>query len=204
MKKAILLLCSFFLFTSITHAEDKKGKKEDKNSSEVSPDDRDELNYGYAIMYQHINDISGSKFLMKIKKNSEELDKLVDNMTSTLERNKKTLDELKKQYPAIDYEARGQPEVTERVVKGIKWHKATAYLPLVGMSGPEFERDFVIDTKYGIDQIYRISKVLSDREKNEGLKKAMKEISEDNKKVLEQIEYLLNEKYYKDNYNKKK
>jgi hypothetical protein len=208
-----LLLCSFLVISNTGHADDKKSKdkketnnnKEEKeNHDNVSPDDRDELNYGYAIMYQHINDISGAKILMALKKNSEALGKLTNKISETLEQNKKTLDALKKDFPAIDFEARGQPEVFEKVTKAIKWHKAFAYMPLVGMSGQEFERDFVIDTKYGIDQIARISGILSDREKNEGLKKPLKEISDQNKQLLKDIEHLLNEKYYKVNMNKKK
>jgi|JI10StandDraft_1071094.scaffolds.fasta_scaffold563446_2 hypothetical protein len=206
----LLLLCSFFAGTIPANADNKKeGKKSDqkkdqKNQDEVSSDDREELNYGYAIMYQHINDISGVKFLMAVKKNSEGLGNLTDKISKTLEQNKKTLDELKKTYPAIDFENRGQPDVYEKVVKAIKWHKTKAYLPVVGMSGQEFERDFVIDTKYGIDQITRISGELSEREKNEGLKKALHEISEQNKQLIKDMNYLLNQKYYKVNLNKKK
>lgn len=214
MKKIITLsfatlLLGVFAITAPTHAGN-KNKKDDKkkevlkNDDEISPEEREELNYGYAIMYQHIDDISGSKFLMAVKKNSKELGELTDKMTKTLEQNKKTLNELKKQFPAIDYETRGQPEVYEKVVKSIKWTKAMDYLPIVGMSGQEFERDFVIDTKYGVDQIARISGQLSEREKNEGLKKPLKEISEQNKELIKDMNYLLNEKYYKVNLNKKK
>ncbi len=207
---AFLLTFSFLVFSNLGYSENKSHKKDPKkkevlkNDDEISPEEREELNYGYAIMYQHINDISGVKFLMAVKKNSEQLGDLAKKISNTLEENKKTLDELKKQFPAIDYETRGQPEVFEKVTKAIKWHKTKAYLPVVGMSGQEFERDFTIDTKYGIDQIARISGILSEREKNEGLKKPLKEISEQSKKLLEDIEYLLNEKYYKVNLNKKK
>ena len=207
---AFLLTFSFLVFSNLGYSENKSHKKDPKkkevlkNDDEISPEEREELNNGYAIMNQHINDISGVKFLMAVKKNSEQLGDLAKKISNTLEENKKTLDELKKQFPAIDYETRGQPEVFEKVTKAFKWHKTKAYLPVVGMSGQEFERDFTIDTKYGIDQIARISGILSEREKNEGLKKPLKEISEQSKKLLEDIEYLLNEKYYKVNLNKKK
>lgn len=194
----LLFLCVSLAAKDYGYAKDKK------YDDEISRDEREELNYGYAIMYQHIDDISGSKFLMAVKKNSEELSKLTDKMVKTLEANKKTLDELKKQFPAIDYENRGQPDVYEKVVKAIKWHKAMQYLPVAGLSGQEFERDFIIDTKYGIDQIARIAGVLSDREKNEGLKKPLHEIAEQNTQLIKDTDYLLNEKYYKVNMNKKK
>ena len=136
----------------------------------MSPEDRDELNYGYAIMYEHIEDIGGSKTLLAVKKNSEQLSKLVDEIVNTLDKNKKVLDELKKQYPAIDFKNRGQPDLIEQVNNAIKWHKAFAFMPVVGKTGQDFERDFVIDTKYGIDQITRIAGLLSEREKIPDLK----------------------------------
>lgn len=193
------VLLAWAFFSIPLHAKEKA-----KEKSDATVEDREELNYGYAILYKNISDTKGAETLMLVKKNSEQVSSIAKEMSETLKEAKSTLEELQKKFPALDFGTRGQPEVIEQKNKMLKKEKTFEFFPFLGKTGTDFERTFLISSKFTLDQISKISRILSEKEKNPGIKQPLAEISDRTLKIQDKIEYLLNEQYYKENLNKKK
>lgn len=188
----------FAIFASNSHAKEKSKEKSE------STENREELNYGYSILYKNIKDTKGAETLMALKENSEDTSKIAKEMSDTLNEAKNTLDDLQKKYPAIDFGNRGQPDVVEEKNAALKKEKIFEFFPFIGKTGVDFERTFLISSKFTLDQVTKLAHILSEKEKSPGIKGPLQKISDRTQKIQDDIEYLLNEKYYKVNLNKKK
>jgi hypothetical protein len=193
MKKITLLLLALFFVSSLSHAADsKKSKKEEV-------EDQRQRNYGYAIIYNAFDQLQWTDTIVGLKVDAQQVTDIVKDLEGTSKNFQKRFDELKKDYPALKYDDTGRPKILEMKNKDQAKDRIKTFLPIVGKTGPDFERNFLMFLSGAINELHYLSKNLAEMEPNEGLKKFLGEIQVETKRIDNRMQELLNKKYFKHN-----
>jgi uncharacterized protein (DUF2164 family) len=193
MKKYISLLITLFLVTSLAVAKEQK--------AEVSAEQK-QLNYGYALLYQAFDSMQKLNLALTLKKETQEIHNTVKNLTEITENFKNKLDELKKDYPNLNFDDTGRPVVLEKKGKAQGKERLSEYMPITGKTGNEYERSLLLFLATVLNELKFISQEMGNMEKNEGLKKFLKEINSSMIRLEDRMLKILNEKYFKHNFYK--
>ncbi len=191
MKKITLLLLAFFVSSSAAFAKDSK-------KNELSEDQK-QLNYGYAIIYKAFDQLQWADTIVGLKINSEPLTEAVKDLEDISKTFQKKFDDLKKDYPDLRFDETGRPKVLEIKSKEQGKDRIKTFLPIVGKTGPDFERNFLLFLSGSLNELHYLSKNLAEMEPNEGLKKFLGEIESETKRVDNRMQKILNKKFFKHN-----
>ena len=107
MKKITLFVLALLLINPVAYSKDSKSKKEVKESKEQqaeASENLQELNYGYALLYQAFDSMQKLNLALTLKKETQQIHDTVKNLTETTKDFKNKFDELKKDvYVQADY-----------------------------------------------------------------------------------------------------
>ncbi len=134
-----------------------------------------------------------------LKINSEPLTEAVKDLEDISKTFQKKFDDLKKDYPDLRFDETGRPKVLEIKRKEQGKDRIKTFLPIVGKTGPDFERDFLLYLSGSLNELHYLSKNLAEMEPNEGLKKFLGEIESETKRVDNRMQKILNKKFFKHN-----
>jgi uncharacterized protein (DUF2164 family) len=199
--KKITFLMLLVLMTSTVYSKSKSPDKKTENKKEEAVDQQ-QLNYGYALMYQAFDSFQALNHALTLKKEAQQVNDAIKDLTDITKNFKTKLDELKKDYPNLDFEKTGRPKVLEKKGKAQGKDRLSEYLPLVGLTGKEYERSLVLFLSFALNELKFISQELGNMETNEGLKKFLNTIQSEMTRLEDRMVKLLNEKYFKENYYK--
>ena len=189
MKKITLFFIAL-MFTSSIWAKDSK--------KEISEEQK-QLNYGYAIIYDAFDKLQWTDTIVGLKVDPQQITDIVKDLESTSKNFQKRFDELKKDYPNLDYSDSGRPDVLMKKNKEQGKDRIKSFMPIIGKSGPDFERNFLLFLSGSLNELHYLSKNLAEMEPNEGLKKFLGEIESETKRIDNRMQELLNKKYFKHN-----
>ncbi len=200
MKYTLRLICSLgliLLFSNFAVADQKSdGKKIDQA--------RQDLNYGYANLYDNLKSFAWTDEVMMIKKEAEEVNHVGKDVGETCGKLVDKLKSLTHDYPNLKLDEMGQPKVLADKKKDLKKEKLKKFLPLTGKTGVDFERTLLIATQGGIDDQRLLSEVMLGMETDKGLRDYLSTVHSEMERLYNRVDRLLNARYYKHNMYKRK
>ena len=189
MKKLTLLLVTILIPSFAFAKETKKELSEDQK----------QRNYGYAIIYNAFDQLQWADTIIGLKINSKPLTEIVKDLEDISKTFQKKFDEIAKDYPDLRYDDTGRPKILEMKNKEQGKDRIKTFLPIVGKTGPDFERNFLLFLSGSLNELHYLSKNLAEMEPNEGLKKFLSEIESETKRVDNRMQKYLNKKFFKHN-----
>jgi hypothetical protein len=157
---------------------------------------RAQLAIGYSWLYQEADGIPKLKWILLFKDKPEEMGRLTNNLVSYYQQLAETLLRLSKQYPAmrVDVEAMSEIEADTRKAMGKDLAKDLA--PLIGKTGPEFEREALLMFYDSLNEQRHLVGVMLERETDPGLRKFLETTKGQLDARYAQVGALLNRRYF--------
>lgn len=202
MKKITLFILALLLVNPVAYSKDSKSKNESKEQKAQDSENLRQLNYGYALLYQAFDSMQKLNLALTLKKETQQIHDTVKDLTETTKGFKNKFDELKKDYPNLNFDDTGRPMVLEKKGKAQGKERTSEYMPIVGKTGKDYERSLLLFLATALNELKFISQEMGTMEKNEGLQKFLAEINSNMTRLEDSVLKILNERYFKQNFYK--
>ena len=158
-----LIVFSMLLFLTACASASKQSASNDGNG-ESSENDRDNefLNDGYSLLYQTVSGLRFSDDLLLVKSESDTVQKVEENIADTASDMRGELEQLAENYPAIDLERAPLPEIEVKKRSAVNNDRLASIAPLVGRSGPAFERTLLLSNSGALNQTSFLCNVMAE------------------------------------------
>lgn len=159
--------------------------------------ERQVLSEGYSLLYSDSKTFSGARLLLYVKFESEEFDQLLEAISAFGSALNSELERIARDYPGVRIDLDPLPvlEKRKRIATGLD--KVLDSVPVVGMSGPEYERTFLISISNGLNQERHLAAEMVKVEPDPGLRKYLTTVQERMDLLFERTERLLRTNYYR-------
>ena len=167
-----------------------------EQSAPEKTDARAQLSIGYTVLYQEADGIPKLKWLLDFKDKTSEMGQLTHDLISYYQQLADSMKKLSKQYPAmrIDAEAMSPIEAEER--KAIGADQAKDMSPLVGKTGPAFERETLLMFYDALNEQRHLAAVMVPRETSPNLKKFLESTRAQLDEHHAKVGAILNRRYF--------
>ena len=168
--------------------------RSDKSAPAKGP--RAQLSIGYSLLYQEAAGIPKLKWLLRFKDKPEEMSKVTGELTTYYQQLAAAMEKLSEQYPAmrIDVEPMSEIEAAERKAIGLDLAKDLA--PVIGKSGPAFERQALLTFLDSLNEQRHLVRVMLERETVPALKDFLETTRYQLDSHHQRVEELLNRRYF--------
>lgn len=130
-----------------------------------------ELNYEYAKLYKAVSGLRLADELLMLKFESKETEELVEQVAAFGARAKGELEDLARAHPAIKLDEDGRTALSKDISKRQKKDRLRTYAPVVGASGPDFERMLLLGQSATLYQLRFRADAMADAETSEARRK---------------------------------
>ena len=157
----------------------------------------DKLNQGYSLLHASASGLRLADKILLVKFESDRTHKVVSDISDTMAELTAQLEALPKRYPSIRIDLKPLPEIEERKQAAANRERVLSFAPVVGRTGPDFERTLLLTLSGGLNQMRFLTRVMADQERN-GDRRMLLESA--HRRVLQRYMEtlkLLNEAYYK-------
>jgi hypothetical protein len=157
---------------------------------------RAQLSIGYSLLYQEADGIPKLKWLLMFKDESEDMERVTNDLVSYYQQLADTMRRLSKQYPGmrIDVTPMSQIEADER--KAIGEDLAKDLAPVVGKTGVKFEREVLLTFYDSLNEQRHLTGVMLRLETDTGLRKFLETTQAQLDEHYAKVGTLLNRRYF--------
>jgi hypothetical protein len=197
-RSAILALTALLTACAATQQSDCLCSRADKAAAgkELTAQRRI-LAEGYSIMHRDATTISAVRALLYVKKESDEFDKIVTEVSEYGGQLKKDLERLSKEYPAVRLDLDPLPEMEKRKRFQTGVDRFFEIAPITGKSGPAWERTLLISLANGLNQERHLAEEMAKEEPNAQLKKFLTDTDATLTAYWKRADALLERRYFK-------
>lgn len=190
---AMAITCLLTVLAACSHLE---GARTPAPAPAAREGARAQLSIGYTLLYQEADGIPKLKWLLLFKDKSDEMARLANELIGYYQQLADTLRRLSTEYPAvkIDVEAMSTLESDARKALGVDQAKDMA--PLVGKSGPDFEREALLMFYDALNEQRHIVGVMIEQETVPSLREFLQTTRQQLDARYQKVGALLNRKYF--------
>jgi hypothetical protein len=157
---------------------------------------REQLSVGYSLLYQEADSTPKLNWLIRFKDKPEEMSKLTDELMSYYQQLADRMEKLSKQYPAMRIHVQPMSEIEADTRKAMGTDLAKDIAPVIGKSGPEFERQALLTFYNLLNEQRHLVRVMLDRETVPALKDFLETTRFDLDSRYQKVGALLNRRYF--------
>ncbi|MES1952171.1 hypothetical protein S4A8_15004 [Salinisphaera sp. S4-8] len=192
----VLLAAVLLLLLSGCAVLDRQGDKSSPADGETQST-RAQLNAGYSDLYSNASGLAKVDTLLYVKFESDDVERVVTEMTDYCAALAQRLEALAADYPALDLHQQVDPPIIKAARDAQKKANLKRFAPVVGDSGTAFERGLLIRLLGAADQQHYMAATLAEREPNPALSKIMAETGERFAGFYDEIDRLLKARFYR-------
>ena len=189
----LLIVFAFITFSSYAYSE-----SPDKHSDTGDPQ-IDMLNDGYSLLYGNVSGLEIVDKILYVKIANDETRTIVDAISDYSAELSEELEMLSEDYPSIRIDLDPLPEVEKAKQAAAQKERVLSFAPIVGRTGPNFERTLLLTLSGGLNQLRFLCQVIAEEETNDQRQELVLAAGERFKELYLDTLKLLNEEYYKDN-----
>lgn len=157
----------------------------------------DKLNQGYSLLHANASGLRLADKILLVKFESDRTHKVVTGISDDMADLTMQLEALPKRYPSLRIDLKPLPEIEERKQAAANKERVLSFAPVVGRTGPNFERTLLLTLSGALNQMRFLTQVMAEQERNADRKAlldgAHRRIVQRYKETLK----LLNQAYYK-------
>jgi hypothetical protein len=157
---------------------------------------RAELSVGYSLLYQEADGIPKLKWLLMFKDKPEEMGQLTKELMAYYQKLADTMQKLSKQFPEMHIDVQAMSPIEGETRKAIGADQAKDFAPLVGKTGPDFEREALLMFYDALNEQRHLTGVMVGREPDPALKKFLTETHAQLDSRYARVGALLNQRYF--------
>lgn len=172
------------------------GHSEEKAVAVPKGDTREQLAIGYAILYGHADGIPKFKWLLMLKKESDEFNEVRSHVIAYYEDLAKTLERLSNEYPAVKIHTKPMATIEEETRKAIGADQAKDIMPIAGKGGVDFERQALLMFYNALDEQRHLVGVMIDMEPNKNLNEFLQKTKAQLESRHAKVGALLDKRYF--------
>jgi len=170
---------------------DKSAAKAPKLSKE-----RQVLSEGYSILYQDAQKFDASDLVLLVKSESDAMKAIVNSIGEMGDELKKDLERIANDYPGVRIDLDPLPEMEKRKRMAVGMTRAKEFAPVVGKSGPEYERTVLLSFANGLNHERHLCQVMAEAETDAGLRKFLLDTEKKYDVLYEKIMKLLVKEHF--------
>ena len=159
---------------------------------------------GYSQMYRTTGVFTWTDELLLVKMNSKEIKdfgKRLDEAVTAIGKELEKL-EISKEWLVLD--KTGSSELQNKLLSSMTKERLKSYAPVVGLSGPIFERTLLLTTSGILNQMKHLTQVMLEVEKDKKRRKFLEMAKKSFENLRDEDLKLLNKVYFKhDQFSKK-
>ena len=164
----------------------------------------DKLNQGYSLMHATTSGLRLADKILLVKFESDRTHKVVTDISDIMAELTTQLEALPRRYPSLRIDLKPLPEIEERKQAAANKERVLSFAPMVGRTGPDFERTLLLTLSGGLNQLRFLAQVMAEQERNADRQKFLQSAQQRTLSLYMETLKLLNEAYYKVNaYNPK-
>lgn len=122
------------------------------------------LNEGYSILYGDVSSLSQADLLLDVKGESDATQQVVDDIAGYMSELEQGLQKLAQDYPAIRLDLKPLPSIERRTIAASANARIKSFAPLVGRTGPDFERTLLLTLSGALNSLRHLSQVIAEAE----------------------------------------
>ncbi len=122
------------------------------------------LNEGYSLLYGDVSALSHADLLLDVKLESDDTQQVVDDIADYLGYLAQGLQQLAQDYPAIRLDLEPLPAIERKTVTAATKARIKSFAPLVGRTGPDFERTLLLTLSGGLNSLRHLTQVIAEAE----------------------------------------
>lgn len=176
-------------------AKDKDPGKEKLKGQETLP--QKELNYGYASLYGAAKGLRHSDKILLIKYESEAVQAVISDLSESMDRIAKRLEELAKADPRVKLDDDGNPEIERRKRDAVTRARLLSFKPVTGRTGANFERTLLLSESGSLNQLQHLAAELDKADPDAQRSAVLQEIHAEIVKQYDAVVDLLERAYFK-------
>lgn len=183
------------LMAGTAGAKDKDPEKEKLKDRETLP--QKELNYGYASLYGAAKGLRHSDKIFLIKYESEAVQAVITDLSESMDRIAKRLEELAKADPRVKLDDDGMPELETRKRDAVTKARLLSFKPITGRTGANFERTLLLSESGALNQLQHLTLELDKADPDAQRSAVLKEIHADIERLYGRVVQLLEKQYFR-------
>ncbi len=157
---------------------------------------RAQLDIGYSLLYQEANGIPKLDWLLKFKDKSKDMAKLTSDMVDYYQGLALKMEMLSKQFPAMRIDVEPMSQIEGETRKAMGKDQAKDMAPLIGKTGPEFERETLLMFYNALDEQRHLVGVMIGLETNSNLRSFLESTKTSLDAHHAKVGELLNRRYF--------
>jgi hypothetical protein len=134
---------------------------------------RQELSEGYSLLYSSAGSLRHADKGLYLKVESDALDRVVTDIAAYGAELRGEMERIERDYPAVEIDLEPLPEMEERRRTSARNERLKQFAPLVGLSGPVFERELLLTLSGVLNQTRYLTRALAEGEPEASLSEAM-------------------------------
>ena len=159
------------------------------------------LSEGYSLLYADATKIDRMGLVLYVKKESQEFDDVVTEVSRYGDEFKRDLERIARDYPGVRIDLEPLPEMEARKRFALGMDRMMRFAPLMGRSRLEYERTMLIGLAGALDHERHLCRVMAQEEPDAGLKKVLASAEKRYDDLYELVMNLLNREHFKNNTN---
>lgn len=164
-----------------------------------APRDNALLNDGYSLLYSAVSGLRFSDDLLLVKFESDRLKKVIGDIASTSDRLRAELQRIARDYPAVQIDRDPLPAIEVAKRSAVNKDRLLSIAPVVGQSGPGFERTLLLSSSGALDQTRFLCQVMAQSEPDPNLKRFLLSAEQQFAGLYDAVVLLLNQDHFKHN-----
>jgi hypothetical protein len=157
---------------------------------------RAQLSIGYSLLYQEADGIPKLKWILMFKDKPEEMGRLTNELVGYYQQLADTMRKLSKQFPAMRIDVTPMSEIESDERKAIGEDLAKDLAPVIGKTGPEFEREALLMFYNSLNEQRHLTGVMIGLEPDPALKKFLETTHAQLDARYAKVGALLNHRYF--------
>lgn len=155
------------------------------------------LNDGYSLLYATVSGLRFSDDLLLVKFESNRFEKVINDISAYSDKLKADLERVAKNYPAVRIDLQPLPEIEVEKRDAVNKDRLLSIAPVVGRSGPAFERTLLLSSSGALDQSRFLCRVMAEAEPDPNLRKLLQDAEKRFAGLYDEVVVLLNQVHFK-------
>lgn len=155
-----------------------------------------ELNHGYALLYELVSGLQHADELLLVKVTSDEVKAITDDVAEAMTDTMETLEGMAESDTPFGLEDTGTPRFERETRRAMGDDRVESFAPIVGKTGEDFERTLLLTQAGNLKVMRQLTELLAGAETTDDRKRLLADANARLGALYERVEELLYNQYY--------
>ena len=155
------------------------------------------LNQGYSLLYGDVSGLANADKVFLVKFGNAATQQVVTDTADYMAELTGQLEQLARDYPSLRLDLKPLPKIERDKQGAATAARIKSFAPVVGRTGPDFERTLLLTLSGGLNQMRHLARVMAQAERSTPRRKLLSQAESRLDTLHADIEQVLKEHYFK-------